>query len=73
VDAAEVPGWQYTTQEPKFFPRLITSRGTVVGRTPLGLVLSAHISEPDSESGERGYLSLLAVPNGCVLKCEVLK
>ena len=73
VDSAEAPGWEYSTEEPKLYPRLITSRGTIVGRTPLGIVLSAHVSEPSAADGERGYLSLLAIPNGCVLKCEVLK
>jgi hypothetical protein len=73
VDSAEAPGWTYLTDEPKLYPRMITSRGIIVGRTPLGVVLGAHISEPSTEDGERGYLSLLAIPNGCVLKCEVLK
>jgi hypothetical protein len=72
VDAAESPGWNYTTEEPKLWPRKITSRGTIVGRTALGLVLSAHVSEGDGD-GEKGYLSLLAIPFGCILRCEVLK
>lgn len=69
LDAAEVPGWSYS-KEPKLFPRLITSRGTIVGKTPLGIVLSAHVSEVSETDGERGYLSLLAIPFGCVLKAE---
>lgn len=73
LDAAEAPGWQYSSEEPQLFPRLIESRGTVVARTALGLVLSAHISESGGQDGERGYLSLLAIPNGCILKAVVLE
>lgn len=72
VDSAEAPGWQYSNSEPKLWPRLITSRGTVVGRTALGIVLSAHISEASTD-GSKGYLGLLAIPHGCILKCTVLK
>lgn len=73
VDASESPGWNYTTTEPKLYPRQITSRGTIVGRTPLGIVLCAHVSEPSTEDGERGFLSLLAIPYGAVLDVKVLK
>ena len=67
VDSSEAQGWQYSATEPKLYPRLITSRGTLVGRTPLGIVLSAHISE-SSMDGERGYLGLLAIPFGAIIK-----
>lgn len=73
LDSAEAPGWQYSLEEPRLMPRLIESRGTVVSRTALGVVLSAHISEPDGQDGARGYLSLLAIPNGCILKSEALE
>jgi hypothetical protein len=72
VDAAEAPGWQYSAEEPKLWPRMITSRGTIVGRTPLGVVLCSHISEPSTGDNERGYLSLLAIPNGAILKVTKL-
>lgn len=73
LDSAEAPGWSYGNEEPKLYPRSIISLGTVVGRTPLGIVLCAHVSEPNSGDGERGYLSLLSVPYGAILEWKALK
>lgn len=67
MDAAEAPGWNYFSEPPKLYPRLIESHGTIVGKTALGIVLSAHVSEASTD-GETGYLSLLAIPFGAILK-----
>lgn len=72
LDSTRLPGWHYfkATEKVDTTPRLMVSRGLLVGSDELAVALTGTVTPRSALDTDEGYADILIVPRGCIVSVE---
>lgn len=75
LDSVDTPGWQYARDAKDIDFGLrppMQTRGVLIQTDPVSIAIATTIAPAGANDAKEGYLDVLTIPRGCILKVQVI-